>query len=115
MKGNSALFSLVIIVAIIAFIIKVVISVISSLLLPIGITILVAGLLTLSYIIYRHLYFNSNKFLDLKRDIQKYIQNCNDLNTHINELKSSFVDISTYNYGQGELNDSSNFKFKRKE
>lgn len=111
MKGNSALFTFIIIVAIIGFIIKVV----SSLLLPIGITVLVAGVLTLSYVIYRHLYFNSSKFLNLKSDIQKYIQNCNDLNTHINELKSSFVDTSSFDNGKGELNDNSNYRFKRKE
>lgn len=115
MKGNSALITLIVIVALIGLVIKFVISVVSTLLLPIGITLLVAGVLTLSYIIYRHLYFNSSKFLNLKSDIQKYIKNCNDLNSHINELKSSFVDISTYDYGQGELNDNSNFKFKRKE
>ena len=115
MKGNSALITLIIIVAIIGLVIKFVISVITALLLPIGITLLIAIVLTLSYIIYRHLYFNSSKFLNLKSDIQKYIQNCNDLNAHINELKSSFVDISYYDYGKGELNDSSNYKFKRKE
>lgn len=115
MKGNSAILTLVVIVAIIAFIVNLVISVLSYLLLPIGITVLIAVLLALSYIIYRDLYFNSTKFTNLKNSIQKYIQNCNDLNIHINELKSSFVDISSYDYGKGELNDNSNYKFKRKE
>jgi hypothetical protein len=115
MKGNSAILSVIIIVAIIAFIANLVISVLSYLLLPIGITVLIAVLLALSYIIYRDLYFNSTKFTNLKNSIQKYIQNCNDLNIHINELKSSFVDISSYDYGKGELNDNSNYKFKRKE
>lgn len=115
MKGNSALITLIIIVAIIGLVIKFVISVVTALLFPIGIILLVAGILTLSYIIYRHLYFNSSKFLSLKSDIRKYIQNCNDLNAHINELKSSFVDISSYDYGKGELSDNSNFRFKRKE
>jgi hypothetical protein len=115
MKGNSGLIILIIIVAIIAFLVKIVVSVVSVLLLPIGITVLIAGLLVLSYIIYRHLYFNSSKFTNLKKDIQKYIQNCNDLNIHINELKSSFVDLSSYDYGKAELNDNSNYKFKRKE
>lgn len=115
MKGNSALIGLIIIVAIIGLVIKFIISVVSVLLLPIGIIVLIAGVLTLSYIVYRHLYFNSSKFLSLKSDIQKYIQNCNDLNAHINALKSSFVEINAYDYGKGELNDDSNYKFKRKE
>lgn len=115
MKGNSALFTLIIIIAIIAFIIKIVVSVLTVIWLPIVITVGIAALLVLSYIIYSHFYFNSSSFLNIKSDIQKYIRNCNDLNIHINELKSSFVEISSYNYGQSELNDNSNFKFKRKE
>lgn len=115
MKGNSAILTLIYIVAIIIFIANLVISVLSYLLLPIGITVLIVVLLALSYIVYRDLYFNSTKFKNLKNSIQKYIQNCNDLNIHIDNLKSSFVDISSYNYGKGELNDNSNYKFKRKE
>lgn len=115
MKSNSALITLIIIVSIIGIVIKFVISVVTALLLPIVIILLIAGLLTLSFIIYRYLYFNGSQFLNLKSDIQKYIQNCNDLNDHINQLKSSFVDISSYDYGKGELNDNSNYKFKRNE
>jgi hypothetical protein len=37
------------------------------------------------------------------------------LNIHINELKNSFIDISSFDYGKGELIDESNFNFKRKE
>jgi len=115
MKGNSALTELVIIVAIIGLIINFIISAVSVLLLPFGITISIVGVLTLSYIVHRHIYFNGNKFLSLKSDIQKYIQNCGELNVHINELKSSFVEINSYDFGKGELNDFSNYKFKRKE
>jgi len=115
MKSNSALITLIIIVSIIGIVIKFVISVVTALLLPIVIILLIAGLLTLSFIIYRYFYFNGSQFLNLKSDIQKYIQNCNDLNDHINQLKSSFVDISSYDYGKGELNDNSNYKFKRNE
>ena len=115
MKGKSALITLIITVAVIALIVKIVVSVVSFLLLPIGVTLLIAALLVLSYSINSHFYFNSSKFLNLKSDIQKYIQNCNDLNIHINELKSTFVDVSSYDYGNGEINDNSNYKFKRKE
>jgi hypothetical protein len=37
------------------------------------------------------------------------------LNDHIDELKSSFIEINSNDYGQGQLKDNSTYKFKRKE
>lgn len=115
MKGNLALLKLIAVVALIGLVLKIVVSVVSYLLLPIGIIISVALVLVLLYFLYSYLYFKSSCFLNLKNHIQNYIQNCNDLNSHLNELKSTFVDISTYDYGNSELKDNSTYNFKRNE
>ncbi len=115
MRNKSNFYILIIIVGIGLYIISLLISAISFLIIPLGIIALICGGLLLSYIIYSNIYFNSNKFLDIKDSIAQFTKNCNELNNHINELKSSFVDISTYDYGAGELNDNSNYNYKRKE
>jgi hypothetical protein len=115
MQKNSNIYILIIIIAIGVYIISLLISAISFLIIPLGIIALICGGLILSYLIYSTMYFKSNKFLDIKESIKEFTKNCNELNSHINDLKSSFVDISTYDYGTGELNDNSNYNYKRKE
>ena len=77
--------------------------------------ILIYVALVLVYKIYSILYFKSNKFKNIKDSIKEYTKNCNELNHHIEELKSSSVDIKTSDYGDASLSDNSNYNFKRKE
>lgn len=67
----------------------------------------------LCYQIYSFFYFRSEKFLKIKDGIQNHTKNCNELNHHIEELKSSYVDIKSYNYGDSNMKDISNYNFKR--
>jgi hypothetical protein len=67
------------------------------------------------YQIYSYLYFNSDKFKEIKDSIQKYTKNCNELNHHIQELKCAYVNIKSYDYGESNLYDKSKYNFKRKE
>lgn len=69
----------------------------------------------IAYQIYLMIYFNSEKFNAIKKSIEIYTLNCNDLNHHIEELKNAYVDINSYDYGTGILQDNSNYNFKRKE
>ena len=66
------------------------------------------------YQIYSFFYFRSERFLKIKDGIQKHIKNCNELNHHIEELKSSYVSVKSYDYGESSIEDSSNYNFKRK-
>lgn len=79
-------------------------------------TIAVLGLLCckLAYEIYVSMYFRSVKFSALKKSIAHHTTDCNELNDHIEGLKSTFVDISSSDYGEGRLQDTSNFKMKRR-
>lgn len=69
----------------------------------------------LSYLIYDFLYFKSKEFKSIKSSIYEFINNCNELNHHIAELKGSHVSIKSYDYGTGSLKDESNYNFKRRE
>lgn len=60
-------------------------------------------------------YFSSDQFKTLKNIVNKHVNNCNELNHHIEELKASYVNITSYDYGQGELSDNSKYRFKRGE
>ncbi|MFZ6771143.1 HNH endonuclease [Undibacterium sp. SXout7W] len=66
-----------------------------------------------AYKIYVSLYFKSKKFNAIKNSIEQYTKNCNDLNKHIEDLKSSYVDIRSFDYGERQLYDNSNFNMKR--
>lgn len=65
--------------------------------------------------IYCYSYFSGNEFHALKSSIAAHIRDCNNLNHHLEELKSSFVNIKAYDYGRGDLEDTSKYNFKRSE
>ena len=75
--------------------------------------------LILGYVIYEfiheYFYFKSTKFKEIKESIQKYIDDCNDLNNHIEELKLSSNTISRKDFGNSILEDNSKYNFQRKE
>ena len=65
----------------------------------------------LIYHIYLDFYFKSNDFKNIKESIKEYAKNCNELNHHIQELKSSYVNINSYDYGKSNIYDNSNYNF----
>ena len=81
---------------------------------PILIIVLTVGIVFLAYHIYTILYFRSNRFKAIKNSISEYTKNCNELNHYIQELKCSYVNIKSYDFGQSRMLDSSNYNFKRK-
>ncbi len=82
---------------------------------PIIVSAIVLFCLFLSYLIYDYFYFRSKKFKSIKNSIQKYIDNCNEMNHHIEELKGAYVSIKSYDYGVSSIKDESNYNFKRLE
>jgi len=100
---------------IIAIVFLIVITIIKS----VGIYILIVAIsllaLVIVYKIYSAVYFSSKKFKAIKESIKEFTKNCNDLNHHIEDLKSSYVNIKSCNYGNSEIQDSSNYNFQRKE
>ncbi len=69
----------------------------------------------ITFLIYFELYFRSKKFNHIKESISKHINNCNELNHYIEELKGTYVNIESYDYGTGKMIDNSLYKFERKE
>ena len=59
-------------------------------------------------------YFKSEEFLAIKESISQHVQDCNDLNQHIQNLKLSYADIESFDYGKGQLSDTSRYNMKRK-
>ena len=59
-------------------------------------------------------YYNSTIFHQIKMDIGSYIENCNSLNTHIEELKNAYINISKDNFGQSKLIDNSKYNYQRR-
>lgn len=82
---------------------------------PIAIVALGGLFLILGYYIYVNSYFRGSKFRAVKNVVRAYVDNCNELNCHIEELKKSYVGIRSQKYGVSSLKDDSNYDFKRTE
>jgi hypothetical protein len=59
-------------------------------------------------------YFKSKEFQAIKNSIAEHAQDCNDLNNHIENLKSTPFDMSHLDRGSGVLSDVSDYKMKRR-
>ncbi len=59
-------------------------------------------------------YFISEEFLEQKNKIVDYVDECNELNDHIGELKSFQESIRSSNKSIGTLRDSSQYNFQRR-
>jgi hypothetical protein len=80
-----------------------------------NISLIIGGGLWIIYLIYCYFYFKGKKFNSIKNNIKKYVDDCNELNDHIEELKKTYLNISSSYYGESNLSDMSNYNFKRKE
>ena len=67
----------------------------------------------IGYQIYAYTYFQSKEFITIKRNIQGYTNDCNELNDHIEDLKHIQSTVSSVDYGSGTLTDQSKYNFKR--
>jgi hypothetical protein len=75
---------------------------------------LVILLAYVAYKIYVNLYFKGEKFTAIKGSISMHTKNCNDLNEHIENLKSSYSDVASLDYGKSQLSDDSLYNMRRR-
>ncbi|MBC2857124.1 HNH endonuclease [Cetobacterium sp. 2A] len=92
-----------------------IINILGSSINPLFLLLLIFSAIVTIYQIYIILYFDSDKFKNIKDSIKKYTENCNELNHHIQELKCSHINIKSYDYGESYIEDNSKYNFKRKE
>lgn len=75
---------------------------------------IVSGLGFLAYKVCVLLYFRGRGFQALKSSIKENTKKCNELNDHIEDLKSSYSDVSSYDYGDSLLTDNSKYNMRRR-
>lgn len=64
--------------------------------------------------IFECLYYKSSKFGEIKQSIDAYINDCNELNRHIENLKNTEILYDRTDYGDASYHDSSKWNYKRK-
>lgn len=79
------------------------------------ILIIILLLIFISWKIYEMVYYRSRTFLSIKSQIQSYVNNCNELNRHIEYLKDTYLGINQLNYGQAQYRDESHWNYQRPE
>lgn len=72
-------------------------------------------LIIIGWFIYESVYYKSDEFLEIKDSIKDNTLKCNELNSHIEDLKNSYVDIKRIDYGSANITDNSNFNYRRPE
>lgn len=78
---------------------------------PLGIALL---LTMIGITIYSNLYFKGEKFKSIKQNISSYIAECNELNSHIEELRSTYADTKKTDYGEASFQNISRYNYKKK-
>lgn len=74
-----------------------------------------APIVIITYFIYEYKYYKSEEFSKIKEKIQNYINECNDMNDHIEDLKNTYAEFKQTDYGTATNIDYSNYNYKRKE
>lgn len=76
---------------------------------------LIVSLAILGWNLYVNLYFRGSKFADIKSRVTAHINDCNELNEHIESLKSVRLGIDQSGYGTSDYRDNSQWKLNRSE
>lgn len=66
------------------------------------------------YFIWEWQYFKGEKFLELKNRLQRYVDECNEMNQHIESLKDTYEAYEQVDQGVAEFVDNSIHNYKRK-
>nr|WP_300210251.1 hypothetical protein [uncultured Anaerostipes sp.] len=69
--------------------------------------ILFAVILFVGWKIYESYYYKSSAFIEIKQRVDTYINDCNELNEHIEELKNTELLSNRTDYGDASYHDSS--------
>lgn len=75
---------------------------------------LILAILFVAWKLYETYYYKSPAFIDVKQRIDTYINDCNELNRHIESLKDTTLISNRTDYGDAYYKDSSNWDYKRK-
>lgn len=92
----------------------IIIAIIISLLSSIWPLILAIVAIFIVWKIYESVYYKSASFLEIKNKINAYINDCNKLNRHIEELKDTSLLSNKVDYGNASYQDSSKWNYQRK-
>lgn len=74
---------------------------------------LIALVALLAFYIGTNAYFRSEKFLSIKDRISQYIKDSNELNDHIESLRSSFQDYKKKDYGEATFTNTSQYHYSK--
>lgn len=74
----------------------------------------VLALIFIAWKMYELFYYKSGKFLQIKDRIESYINDCNELNGHIERLKHTQLVSTQTDYGDALYRDRSKWNYKRK-
>ena len=75
----------------------------------------VAAVPPLAIFLFEAFYFHSAKFKSAKESVSKYVNDCNELNQHIESLKNTALISNRVNYGQAVYTDNSSWNMSRPE
>ena len=75
---------------------------------------LIPAVLYIAWKLYEVYYYNSHAFKEIKQRIDTYVNDCNELNRHIEALKDTTLISNRTDFGDASYKDSSKWNYKRK-
>lgn len=110
----ETLIILAILIALICGIGYLIYTIVSEFGVAIAVALAAVAVVFLFYFIFQCIYFCSKSFKRIKDAIQSYTNDCNDLNRHIEDLKTTYIkDHTTVDYGNASYNDNSRYNYRR--
>lgn len=112
----GTLICFVILIALIIGVIYLVVTAISNVWPIILFAAAIVFVILLAYFLFETIYFKCKSFKKIKEDIKSYTDDCNELNRHIEELKTTYITShTTVDYGNANYNDNSRYNYRRPE
>lgn len=72
------------------------------------------SLVWIAWAVYQQVYYKGEKFKAIRKRISNHIKDCNELNAHIEDLKSVRLGVDQTRYGHSDYQDASRWNYKRK-
>lgn len=113
-KSNGSIIGSIFSIAVLLFVLSWLYDLIRAHWIFILIAVLVVVVPIVAFKVYELLYYRSSSFLNVKQRIDAYIQDCNDLNQHIESLKNTALVSHKTDYGDSSYNDDSKWNYQKK-
>ena len=114
-KNSSGCLGIIVVLGVIGSVLSAAVSALPAIFVALLIVGAPVAVILIAWKVYESSYYNGDKFSETKGKIESHIADCNDLNLHIEQLKSTALVVNRTDYGDSEYSDASLWNMSRPE